>query len=103
MRRHACSGYAVVKSTGTFQRGSPLGGSITHASTGHYTITAPFNVGSCAKIITRGSNNTSVPFNPATVEVGASSTSTQFTAEVRALLFFGGAFADEAFHTAVIC
>lgn len=97
------SGYAVVKSTGTFQRGSPPGGSISHPSVGHYTINAPFNISACAKLLTRGSNNTSVPFSPATVEVGASSTSTQFSAEVRALLFFGGAFADEAFHTAVIC
>lgn len=97
------TGYAVVKSTGNFTRGSPLGGSVQHPSTGHYTINSPFAIGSCAKLLTRGSNNTSVPFNPATVEIGATSTNTSFSAEVRALLFFGGAFADETFHTAVVC
>ena len=41
--------------------------------------------------------------NATTVEVGATSTNTSFRAETRALLFFGGAFFDESFHTAVIC
>lgn len=97
------TGYAVVRTAGAFTRGSPAGGSISHPSTGRYTITSPFNISKCAKVLTRGSNNTAVPFNPATVEIGASSTSTQFTAELRQLLFFGGAFLDEAFHTAVVC
>lgn len=97
------TGYAVVKPTGTFQRGSPAGGTIAHPSTGLYTITAPFQIGACAKVLTRGSNNASAPFNPATVEIGMSSTSTKFTAEVRSLLFFGGNLFDEAFHTAVVC
>jgi hypothetical protein len=97
------SGYAVVKSTGGFARGSPPGGNVQHPSTGHYTINSPFAIGSCAKLLTRGSKDTSVPFNATTVEIGASSTNTSFSAETRELLFFGGAFFDETFHTAVVC
>ncbi|MFN8570866.1 MAG: hypothetical protein U0132_02345 [Gemmatimonadaceae bacterium] len=97
------TGYAVVKSTGTFQRGSPPGGSITHPSTGHYTINAPFQISACAKVLTRGSFNTAVPFTPTTVELGSSSTATSLPVEVRNLPLLGGAFVDESFHVAVVC
>ena len=52
---------------------------------------------------TRGSVNTAVPFSPATVEITPGATNKSFGVQVRQLLFFGGALADQAFHAAVIC
>jgi hypothetical protein len=44
-----------------------------------------------------------VPFSPATVEILPGPTPKSFAVQVRQLLFFGGALANQAFHTAVIC
>lgn len=97
------TGYAVVRSNGTARRGAPATGSTTRTSLGNYRITSATSIANCAKIVTRGSVDTSAPFNPATMEIGASSTATTFNVESRQLLFFGGNFFDESFHTAVVC
>jgi hypothetical protein len=57
----------------------------------------------CTALATRGSVNTGVPFSPATVEITPGTTGKSFGVQVRQLLFFGGALADQAFHAAVIC
>jgi hypothetical protein len=54
-------------------------------------------------VATRGSVNTAVPFSPATVEIIPGANNKSFGVQVRQLLFFGGALADQAFHAAVIC
>lgn len=97
------TGFVIVRSNGTPARGAPAGGSTARTATGNYTITSPFNITACAKVATRGSENTGVPFNPATVEMVNGTTIHNVGVQVRALLFFGGAFADETFHAAVIC
>jgi hypothetical protein len=92
---------AAVKASGLAQRAS-AGTSSSRPSTGNYLVANNLNIGRCATIATRGSANTAVPFSPATVEItpGASNA---FGVQVRQLLFFGGALANQAFHAAVIC
>jgi hypothetical protein len=92
---------AVVKASGIAQRAS-AGTSSIRPSTGNYLVANNQNIGACATIATRGSQNTAVPFSPATVEItpGASNA---FGVQVRQLLFFGGALANQAFHAATIC
>jgi hypothetical protein len=92
----------VVKAGGLPQRAS-IGTSSTRTSTGHYRITSNINISACAALATRGSVNTAVPFSPATVEILPGPTPKSFAVQVRQLLFFGGALANQAFHTAVIC
>ncbi len=92
---------AVVKSSGIKQRAS-AGTTSSRPSTGNYLVANNISIGACATIATRGSNNTGVPFSPATVEITPGS-SNAFGVQVRELLFFGGALANQAFHAAAIC
>ncbi len=97
------TGFVIVRSNGTVSRGAPPGGSTARTSLGNYTITSPFNISPCAKVATRGSESTAVPFSPATVEMVNGTTVNKVGIQVRSLLFFGGAFIDETFHAAIIC
>jgi hypothetical protein len=54
-------------------------------------------------VATRGSVDTAVPFNPATVEIFAGPAINTIGIEMRQLLFFGGAVFSDAFHAAVVC
>jgi len=102
-----CSGttsarLAVVKSGGAIKRASS-GTISSRPSTGTYAVTNTLNIGSCAVIATRGSVDTGVPFSPATVEILPGQNSGTYGVQVRQLLFFGGALANQAFHAAAIC
>jgi hypothetical protein len=98
----ASSRFAVLKTSGIAQRAS-TGSSGTRPSTGTYIVANNRNIGACAALATRGSVNTGVPFSPATVEIIPGAGSNSFGVQVRQLLFFGGALANQAIHTAVIC
>jgi hypothetical protein len=54
-------------------------------------------------IATRGSADTSVPFDPATVEITPGPAPNTTGIQVRQLLFGGGNLASESFHAAMIC
>jgi hypothetical protein len=98
----ADTGVAVVNANGIPNRGSALTSSF-NSEPGHYTIATNTSVSRCATLATRGSVDTSVPFNPATVEVIESLPFNTTALQVRALGFFGGGFVNEAFHAAIIC
>ena len=98
----ASSRFAVVKANGTKARAS-TGTISSKPSIGNYQIANNFNISACAAVATRGSVNTAVPFSPATVEIIPGATTKSIGVQVRELLFFGGALADQAFHAAVIC
>jgi hypothetical protein len=66
-------------------------------------VTTHKTVTSCATVATRGSVNTAVPFDPATVEVVPGPASNTIGFQVRSLLFFGGNLENESFHTAIVC
>jgi hypothetical protein len=93
---------AVVNATGIPARGSPLTSSFS-PSTGNYTLATSQALTACAAIATRGSVNTSVPFDPATVEITPGPAANTTGVQVRTLLFFGGNLAAESFHAATIC
>ena len=94
---------AVVNANGLPSRGSSLTSSFS-TSTGQYTVATSRVLSACAEIATRGSVNTSVPFDPATVEITTSGLAPNAIGiQVRALLFFGGHLASESFHAAMIC
>ena len=93
---------AVVNTNGIPARGSALTSSFT-SSTGQYTLATSRDVSACAAIATRGSVNTSVPFDPATVEITPGPAANTTGIQVRGLLFFGGNLAAESFHAAMIC
>jgi hypothetical protein len=93
---------AVVRSSGLIARGSGLTSSFK-ASTGNYVFVTKVVIDACAVIATRGSVNTAVPFNPATVERTSGPAPNTSGIQVRALLFFGGGLGNEAFHTAAVC
>jgi hypothetical protein len=97
----ATSRFAVVKAGGLTQRAS-TGTTSSRPSTGNYQIANNLNVSACAAVATRGSVNTAVPYSPATVEIVPGANSQSFGVQVRQLLFFGGALANQAFHAAVI-
>ena len=103
-----CSGapkthVAVVKDTGLIQRGSPLT-SAFNVAVGRYTVVTSAIVDpSCAIVATRGSSDRAVPFTPATIETIPGPASNTRGIQVRALLFFGGAFTNQAFHAAAVC
>lgn len=94
--------YAVVKANGVKPRAS-TGATTARTATGKYRVTTNLNLNACAAVATRGSVNSAVPFSPATVELvpGPNASSAGF--EVRGLLFFGGAFSNQAFHAAIVC
>jgi hypothetical protein len=93
---------AVVNANGVPARGSSLTSSF-NSSAGSYTVATNRNVASCAAIATRGSTTTSVPFDPATVEITAGPAANTVGVQTRSLLFFGGQPIDEAFHSALVC
>ena len=93
---------AVVNANGIPARGSALTSSFTSA-TGNYTLATSQALSACAAIATRGSVNTSVPFDPATVEITPGPAANTTGIQVRTLLFFGGNLAAESFHAATIC
>jgi hypothetical protein len=93
---------AVVKASGLPSRGSPLTSSFSPA-TGQYTLATSKSLAACSTIATRGSVNTAVPFNPATVEITPGPAANTTGIQVRQLLFFGGNPANESFHAAMIC
>jgi len=93
---------AVVGASGLPARGSALTSSF-RASTGQYTLATSQPLPACAVIATRGSVNTSVPFDPATVEITAGPAPNTTGIQVRQLLFFGGNLVSESFHAAMIC
>ena len=94
--------FAVVKPAGAVARASS-GTTVTHPAAGQYTIAINRSVVGCANLGTRGSATTSVPFNPATVEVVPGATTSSYGVQVRQLLGFGGALTNQAFHTASVC
>jgi hypothetical protein len=93
---------AVVNASGLPSRGSPLTSSFS-SSVGQYTLATGRTLAACAAIATRGSVNTSVPFDPATVEITPGPAPNTAGVQVRGLLFFGGNLASESFHSAMIC
>jgi hypothetical protein len=90
---------AVVKASGLPSRGSALTSSFS-PSTGQYTLATGRALSACAVVATRGSINTAVPFDPATVEITPGPASNTSGIQVRQLLFFGGNLASESFHAA---
>ena len=93
---------AVVSATGIPARASALTSSFS-SSTGQYTVVTSQPLAACAAIATRGSVNTSVPFDPATVEITPGPAANPAGIQVRNLLFFGGTLASESFHAALVC
>jgi len=93
---------AVVGANGIISRGSALTSSFS-SGTGLYTVATSQAVTSCATVATRGSVNTAVPFDPATVEDVPGPASNTIGFQVRSLLFFGGNLENESFHTAIVC
>jgi len=93
---------AVVAAAGITARGSALTSSFAQA-TGQYTLVTNRNLLACATVATRGSINTAVPFDPATVEATPGPADNTIGIQVRGLLFFGGHPASEAFHAAIVC
>lgn len=93
---------AVVDASGVLIRGSALTTSFRSAA-GNYTVETDRDVSGCAALGTRGSVDTAVPFHPATVEVVRGPGNNTVSFQVREMLFFGGDFTDQAFHTAIVC
>jgi len=98
----SASRIAVVRADGTGQRFSASTSSFRWG-TGQYVIQSNRNLAVCAAVATRGSENRAVPFNPATVEIVPGPNVNSIGIQVRALLFFGGAFSDQSFHAAMVC
>jgi hypothetical protein len=92
----------VVMPNGFPQRGSALTSSF-RANTGEYTLVTSGDISACATVATRGSVDTSVPFDPATVEIVGGPANNTIGIEVRGLLAFGGDVADESVHGAIVC
>jgi hypothetical protein len=92
----------VVNATGIIARGSALTSSFS-SGTGLYTLATNEVVTSCATVATRGSVDTSVPFDPATVEVVPGPASNTIGFQVRILLGLGGQLANESLHSAIVC
>jgi hypothetical protein len=93
---------AVVNASGLPARGSSLTSSFS-PSVGQYTLATSKALSACAVIATRGSVNTAVPFDPATVEITPGPAANTTGIQVRQLLFFGGGLASVSFHAAMIC
>ena len=93
---------AVVNANGFPARGSALTSSFS-SSTGNYPVATRQDLTNCATVATRGSVNTAVPFDPATVEITPGPAPNTTGIQVRTLLGFGGNLASESFHAAMIC
>ena len=93
----------VVGANGIATRGSALTSSY-NASAGSYNVITNVALASkCAAVATRGSTNTAVPFDPATVETVPGPAANTVGVQTRSLLFFGGNLTNQAFHTAIVC
>jgi hypothetical protein len=93
---------AVVAADGLISRGSPHTRSVSPGP-GQYTLITNRPLSACAAVATRGSVDTAVPFDPATVEITPGPAPNTVGIQVRQLLFFGGNLASESFHAALIC
>jgi hypothetical protein len=93
---------AVVAANGRISRGSRHTWSFSLAP-GQYTLVTNRPLSACVAIATRGSTGTSVPFDPATVEIVPGPARNTVGIQVRQLLFFGGNLASESFHAALVC
>jgi hypothetical protein len=94
----------VVRAGGFAQRGSLLTSSFDDPITaGDFTLVTNRDISACGTVATRGSVDTAVPFNPATVEVISGPAINTIGIEMRQLLFSGGAVFSDAFHAAVVC
>lgn len=93
---------AVVAANGLISRGSPHTRSFSPAP-GQYTLITNRPLSACAAVATRGSIDTAVPYDPATVEIVPGPAPNTVGIQVRQLLFFGGNLASESFHAALIC
>ena len=93
---------AVVAANGLLSRGSSHTRSFSPAP-GQYTLVTNRSLSACAAVATRGSVDTAVPFDPATVETVPGPASNTVGIQVRQLLFFGGNLASESFHAALVC
>jgi hypothetical protein len=92
----------VGRANGLARRGSPLTSSF-NSSTGNYVFVTNLNLGACTMIGTRGSIDTSVPFNPATIEITPGPGANTSGIQIRQLLVFGGGLTNQAFHAVGIC
>jgi len=93
---------AVVAANGRIARGSRHTWSFSLAP-GQYTLVTSRPLFGCAAIATRGSIDTAVPYDPATVEIVPGATRHTVGIQVRQLLFSGGNLASESFHAALVC
>jgi hypothetical protein len=93
---------AVVLVNGVIDRGSPLTSSF-RLDRGEYKVVTNASIALCAKIATRGSVDTDVPFTPATVEIKGGPAANTVGIQVRDLLFFGGDLINQEFHAAIVC
>lgn len=92
----------VVGASGLAARGSSLTSSFSSGA-GTYDVITNRAISSCATVATRGSTNTAVPFDPATVETVPGPATNTFGVQTRFLLGAGGALNSEAFHAAIVC
>jgi hypothetical protein len=93
---------AVVQADGIARRSSIFTSSFGGA-VGNYSVVTNRDLSACATVATRGSVGRDVPFSPATLEIVPGPAINTVGLQVRQLLFFGGAFANEAFHSATFC
>ena len=93
---------AVVGSNG-LSVGQSAGTSAFRSALGKYQIVTNRAINTCATIVTRGSTNTAVPFNPDTVESSAGPATNVATVTVRKILSLGGTAIDDATHVGIIC
>jgi hypothetical protein len=93
---------AVVAANGRIARGSRHTWSFSPAP-GQYTLVSSRPLYGCAAVATRGSIDTAVPYDPATVEIAPGWARHTVGIQVRQPLFFGGNLASESFHAAVVC
>ncbi|HET6180160.1 MAG TPA: hypothetical protein VFE61_24785 [Candidatus Sulfotelmatobacter sp.] len=87
---------------GFAKRGSALTSSFKR-SAGTYIFVTNLNLAGRTMIGTRGSSNTSVPFTPATGEIGPGPAPDSDIIQIRQLLFFGGGLINQDFQAAGIC
>ena len=94
--------YAVVRGGGTIQRANP-GTTSTRPATGQFVVTTSQNLTGCARIATRGSTNTGVPFTPARMEIVPAASANASGVWMRGLPVLNPAFINQAFHLGVVC
>ncbi len=93
---------AVVQADGIAKRSSIFTSAFS-GTPGNYAVVTNRDLSGCATVATRGSVDRAVPFSPATVEIVPGPALNTVGLQVRQLLFFGGALAAEAFHSATVC